>query len=659
MRGLVEEFDRFANLFAEPIVLVSTASHLYAANAVARADLFEQRALEPEQLLLAFLSDDPAKVFDYLRACARSAQPLPGLLRFRRHDAVVEFRCLGSSFRVRDEQQRALVVLRLAAKQDSTNRFVALNQQIDQLRAEVARRVRAERQAEEQRQLLLVTLSSIGDAVLTTDVNGHITFVNGVAETHLGRSSADCVGRPLEAVFVIRDENSGQSISSPVHEVLKTGAVVGLANHTVLVRPNGTELAIDDSAAPIRDASGKLFGVILVFRETGESRRLQRELLEQTTALREADRRKDQFLAVLAHELRNPLAPLRNGLQIVRLKMQSDQTLQRTVEMMERQLVHLVRLVNDLMDVSRVSRGVIELRNAPVCVADILARSVEAIRADIEVRGHRLHFDLPSESIRVMGDADRLTQVFSNLLGNSAKYSPNGGHIRLSVTPDGHEVVISVSDNGIGIPPDQLERVFDIFSQVRAHQVRAEGGLGIGLSLVRTLVVMHGGTVNAQSDGPNSGSTFTVRLPRLRQWELITPPAALAIEPVASDLRILVADDNTDAAISLRLVLEGAGHDVRTAANGHEAVRQVADFAPHLVFMDIGMPELDGVEATRLIRQQPNGADMVIVALTGWGQLQDRDRTRAAGVNRHIVKPISPEEITEILALAARSGNVR
>jgi CheY-like chemotaxis protein len=249
-----------------------------------------------------------------------------------------------------------------------------------------------------------------------------------------------------------------------------------------------------------------------------------------------------------------------------------------------------------------------------------------------------------------MGDADRLTQVFANLLVNSVKYSPNGGHIALGVMLDGDVIVIRVIDTGIGIPRDQLEHVFDMFSQVRSHQTRAEGGLGIGLSLVRTLLAMHGGTVTAHSDGPNKGSTFTVRLPALPYSQVTSAAAPLTAAPAASELRILVADDNTDAAASLRFLLEAHGHIVRIAVSGHEAVQQAGAFAPHIVFMDIGMPGLDGIEATRLIRQQPNGKDIVIIALTGWGQPQDRDRTRQAGVNRHVVKPISPEEVAEILA---------
>jgi PAS domain S-box-containing protein len=657
MSVLIEEFCRFAELFPEPILLVSTKGHLCAVNSAARGTLLLDAPLRPEQLIFEFVADTQEKVTDYLRACGRSAQPLPGLLTFLVGEAAAEpFHSQGSAFRSRDSQQRPLVVLRLAPKKGATSRFVALNYQIEQLKTEIARRVNAERQLQEQRELLQVTLSSIGDAVIATDVQGRITFMNPVAELHTGYDQRDCLGEPLEKVFVIRNEQTGAPAESPVHKVLRTGGVVGLANHTVLVQRNGAQLPIDDSAAPIRDDVGKLFGVILVFREVSESRKLQHELLRQTEALREADRRKDEFLAVLAHELRNPLAPLRNGLEIARLQLPSEQKLGRTVIMMERQLLHLVRLVDDLMDVNRVSRGVIELRRAPVSIRDVLARSVEAVRLDMEARGHDFRINPCAEHLTVDGDAQRLVQVFSNLLTNSAKYSQDGGLVELSAILAGAEVVIRVRDHGIGIPTDQLERVFEMFSQVRIHQGRAEGGLGIGLSLVRTLVNKHGGSVSAHSEGPGAGSTFTVRLPvssRSRQFAPASSEPRRA--PASRSLRIVVADDNADAAQSLCLLLEELGsHEVRTASTGREAIGLTQKFAPALIFMDVGMPNLDGIEATRLIREGPGGQQIVIVALTGWGQPRDREQTRLAGVDRHVVKPISPEDLAEILTFASR-----
>ena len=652
MNGSVDDFRRFAELFPEPILLVSSSAQLCALNASAVSAVFANVDLEPEQDLLALLEETPERVTEYLRVCSRSAQPLPGVLTFRSGPArAAAFRAYGSAFRAKDAQREALVVLRLIAK-DAASRFIALNQQIEQLKKEISRRLKAERTVQEQRELLQVTLSSIGDAVIATDLQGRITFMNPIAAEHLGRPETQCRGRALEEVFVIRNELTGEPVENPVQKVLRTGEVIGLANHTVLIRPDGRTLPIDDSAAPIRDSVGNIFGVILVFHEVSESRRLQQELMQQAAALKEADRRKDEFMAVLAHELRNPLAPLRNGLQLARLKTRSDDSLTHTVEMMERQLLHLVRLVDDLMDVNRASRGVIELRRAPVNLQDVLARSAESAQADMQARGHVFQMQICAPAVVVIGDADRLAQVFSNLLGNSAKYSPDKSRIRLELTQEGAEAVVRVIDSGIGIPADQLERVFEMFSQVRAHQGRAEGGLGIGLSLVRTLIAMHEGSVRAESQGIGTGSTFTVRLP-LSAF----PAETAAVAPLEQTrsrrpVRILVADDNIDSANSLRSLLELEGHVVRTAATGREALREVDAFEPVLVFMDLGMPEMDGFETTRLIRQRARGNDIVVVALTGWGQPQDRERTRLAGVDRHLVKPIDPDDLAAAIALA-------
>lgn len=641
------------------MLLVASSAHLCAANAAAKRELLHSVALSPDKMLFDFVENERDTILGYLKSCSRSGEPLPALLNFRSKDGEgSEYRSLGCAFRSQDEHRRPLVVLRLAQKEVSSARFVGLNQQIDQLRGEIARRRKVERELAEQRQLLEVTLSSIGDAVIATDVEGRITFVNPAAEDHLGYSSGECVGQPLTDVFVIRNEHTGEPVVNPVQLVLKTGRVVGLANHTVLIRKDGVELPIDDSAAPIRDSTGKLLGAILVFHEVSESRKLQRELILQADALKEADQRKDQFLAVLAHELRNPLAPMRNGLQIARVRAGADEAMKRVVEMMERQLVHLVRLVDDLMDVSRVSRGVVELRRAPVLIKDVIARSLEAVRPALEARAHKLNVDLPHGTISVDGDADRLTQVVSNLLTNSAKYSPDRGLIHLTVTHDSDEICIQVSDKGVGIPRDQIDRVFDMFSQVRIHQGRYEGGLGIGLSLVRTLVQLHGGSVTAHSDGPGLGSTFRVRLPLLKADGIDELNARVPEVESASSLRLLVVDDNIDAARSLSVLLELGGHDVRVATNGHDAVTQAAAFHPQLIFMDLGMPDIDGVEATRRIRELPRGKDTIIVALTGWGQPQDRERTRLGGMDRHIVKPISPQDIADVLALASKRPRV-
>jgi signal transduction histidine kinase len=372
-------------------------------------------------------------------------------------------------------------------------------------------------------------------------------------------------------------------------------------------------------------------------------------LLESITEqLRQADQRKNEFLAILAHELRNPLAPLRNGLHILKLRSDADPTVSQTVSMMDRQMTHLVRLVDDLLDVSRITRGKLELRHRKVLLTEVLSHAVESARAFIDSHRHELTVEIRAENLLVDGDPDRLAQVFSNLLLNAAKYTEAGGHITLSLDHENDEAIIAVQDNGVGIPPHALEQVFEMFSQVRSGEVRGAEGLGIGLSLVRTLVQMHCGTVCAFSDGTGRGARFTVRLP-LTEGPVTSAVTAPLPATQNRGQRVLVVDDNTDAAASLALLLKMEDYEVCTAADGEEAIEQARTFGPHIIFMDLAMPRLDGLEAARRIRALPEGGHVRIVALTGWGQEADRQRTRDAGMEHHLTKPVSLDALQNVL----------
>jgi PAS domain S-box-containing protein len=366
-------------------------------------------------------------------------------------------------------------------------------------------------------------------------------------------------------------------------------------------------------------------------------------------ALADQDRRKDEFLALLAHELRNPLAPIRNGLQVLRLS-DEPSVRRRSQEMMDRQLGHMVRLVDDLLDVSRISRNKIELRRARVRLADVIGSAVETARPLIDAAGHELEIALPAEPIVVDADLTRLSQVFSNLLTNSAKYTERGGHIRVSAEVAGDTVAVAVQDDGIGIPAAALPAIFDMFSQVDRSIERSRGGLGIGLALVKGLVEMHGGTVTAASAGPGRGSTFTVRL-------VTSPPAerpavgAPGLDPHKRPARrVLVVDDHEDSAFTMATMLEILGDEVRMAHDGVEAVEVAEQFRPAVILMDIGMPRLNGYDATRRIREQPWGKAITIIALTGWGQEGDRARSKEAGCAGHLVKPVGLPDLQKLLA---------
>jgi PAS domain S-box-containing protein len=752
-------------------------------------------------------------------------------------------------------------------------------------------RQQAERELAAERERLRITLASIGDAVISTDAEGMVLYLNGAAEALTGWTQAEAVGRPLPDVFHVVNEWTRQPAENPALQALREGVVVALASHTLLIARDGTERLINDSAASMLDAAGAPIGAVLVFRDvTGRredeetrarlaaivessqeaiiSKTLQGIILTWNTgaerlfgytaaeavgqpisllipadrqdeevdilarlargeriehyetirvakdgrllevaltispirdvegriiaasklahdvtarkqaekalraseqrfrtltshapvgifltdregdflfvnerwcamaglspeesqgqgwmralhpddreqasrqwysaartgqsfaceyrflspqgnvtwiegnaigvsdeqgevaeyigtctditerraaveALLEADRQKDDFLALLAHELRNPLAPLRNGLQIMRLASGDAGAVARSRDMMDRQLSHLVRLVDDLFDVSRLNRNKMELRRSHVLFADVVGSAVETAQPAIEAAGHELTVTLPPEPIHLDADLTRLAQVFGNLLLNSARYTEAGGHIGLTATRQGGQIVVTVQDDGLGIPAAALASIFDIFSQVDRSMERGSGGLGIGLALVKGLVELHGGTVEAASPGAGKGSTFTVRLPvlgdRAEAPEVLAPEEKRGAEPKQ---RILVVDDHRDAADSMAMMLELKGNEVRTAHDGVEALAAAQAFQPQVVLMDIGMPELNGYEATRRIREQPWGRDMAIIALTGWGQAMDRARSSEAGCDGHLVKPVDLGDLEKLL----------
>jgi signal transduction histidine kinase/CheY-like chemotaxis protein len=377
----------------------------------------------------------------------------------------------------------------------------------------------------------------------------------------------------------------------------------------------------------------------------------ERALRDSARRLEEADRRKDHFLATLAHELRNPLAPIRNALHFMQLRGSRDPDMQNARDMIDRQVRQMVRLVDDLMEVSRITLGQIQLQSEPVSLAIIITNAVEVSHPLIDSARHRLLVELPDETLYVEGDSTRLSQVLQNLLNNAAKYTPPGGQISLRAERDGEFAVIRVRDTGIGIPPAMLDRVFEMFTQVDRSSALAQGGLGIGLALAQQLTQMHGGRIEVTSAGEGRGSEFSVRLP------LCPSPESSALEPDRAGSayhperrRVLLADDNVDGAESLRLNLEIQGHEVRVAFDGAAALDLADDFRPEIMVLDLGMPKLDGLEVCRRVRAREWGDEVTIIALTGWGQEQDRRRTLEAGFDHHLVKPVEPQALARLIS---------
>ncbi|MFU8816967.1 MAG: ATP-binding protein [Pseudomonadales bacterium] len=404
-----------------------------------------------------------------------------------------------------------------------------------------------------------------------------------------------------------------------------------------LRRQDGEVIDIEVVAAPT-PWEGKTAAQVIV-RDITE--RKQTEAL-----LRESDRNKDEFLAMLAHELRNPLAPIQSGIEVLRMSSGDPVVVRRVLEMMGRQMLHLKRLVDDLLDVSRISRGRINLLKEPVDLVDVVRRTVEARRSIIQSGGRELQLDLPAEPLPVEADAVRLAQIIENLLDNAAKYSGVHGHIEVAVSAVDGEACVSVRDDGVGIAPEMLGEIFELFKQV---DDRAQG-LGVGLALVNRLAAAHGGSVEARSEGLGHGSEFVVKLPLMYQSRLAGTPAAGQPEQRLDGRRVLVVDDNRDAADSLGMVLSSLGADVRTAHDGASALAMLEEFAPHAVLLDIGMPGMDGYEVAAAIRARYGSRPILLVAVTGWGQEADRAQARAVGFDHHITKPADGERLKAIVA---------
>ena len=758
----------------------------------------------------------------------------------------------------------------------------------------------AEARAHRGREVFRVTLRSIGDAVITTDNEGRITYLNEVAEAVTGWSHNEALGQPLERVFDIVNEITLQAVENPATRALREGVVLGLANHTLLIKKDGQQCPIDDSAAPIRDEQGHVSGCVLIFRDvtaqrlaerdkanqlltaqllasivassndaiiaksldgiiqswnaaaerlfgftaeeavgrhislvipperiaeedqivdslragqriehfeterlrsdgqhitvsltispvkdasgnvigaskivrdvstrkraeserqkfvtlvenstdfigmcdlqgvpffvnraglemvgldsieqarctpvtdfffpedqgtmmneffpavlknghgevqirfrhfkTGEPRwmaykvltltdggnqpvafatvsqdvterkRLEDDLRRLAADLSELDRRKNEFLATLAHELRNPLAPMSNMLEVVKHANGDGEILTSAHETMERQLGQMVRLVDDLLDLNRITHDRLELRRSEVELSSVIHQAVEVSRPLVDAAGHQLTVELPGEPIYLNADGARLSQVFGNLLNNSSKYTTPKGTISLSAERMDGEVVVTVKDNGAGIPADKIDRIFDMFMQVDGASEQSQGGLGIGLTLVKRLTQMHGGSIAVKSGGDGQGSEFTVRLPILSRATVVSEPVTNIGSP--THRRILIVDDNVDSADSLAMLLGITGNKTYTAHDGVEAVEAIEKHRPEVVLLDIGLPRLNGYEVCRHVREQPWGKDIVVIALTGWGQEDDRRQSAAAGFNGHLVKPVDYEKLLQLL----------
>ena len=489
-------------------------------------------------------------------------------------------------------------------------------------------------------QLLAGIVNNIVDGVITIDEMGNVTTLNPAGERLFGYTAEEVIGR---------------NVSLLMFEPYRSEHDVYLADY--LRTGEGKVIGKTGRVLPARRKDGSVFQMDLAVTEFSlENRRhfvgVVRDLSDRNrvTELATADRMKDEFLVTLAHELRNPLAPLRNAVQVLSIVGASDPVLQQMRDVIERQVLHIVRLVDDLLNLSRISRGKLELRRERADLTSIVYHAAEMCRALVESAQHELDITLPPEPIYLDADPVRLSEVFANLLNNACKYTEPGGRIWLNAERQGREVVVSVRDTGIGIPPDSLGSIFSMFTQIEPLSTRSQGGLGIGLTLVKRLVEMHGGSVEAHSEGSGMGSEFVVRLPVVVDSPEAPQGPDMTGNQLAAGHRILVVDDNRDSADSLATLLKITGNVTHTAYDGEEAVSAVEQFEPEVVLLDIGLPKLNGYDACRRIRQQWPDRKILMVALTGWAQEEDRRRSKDAGFDDHMVKPLDLAALTKLLA---------
>jgi len=608
------------------------------------------------------------------------------LQKLRRGERVQHF----ETVRVRKDGRRLDISLTISPVRDSDGNVIGASK----IARDITERKRAEKALQEQARLIRevaaagLTIHSAGSLESVTRViAGEARRILSARRAVSSLTARDDCGQETVAVSAAdgyerwRDSGLPSVVADACAEVCRTNKPLRLSRADLDTNPAWQNLDENNAnvpplrswlGVPLVSRGGKNLGLIRVtdtenedFSETDEAALSQLANIASVAIenarlyeeMREHDRRKDEFLALLAHELRNPLAPIRNGLQVIRLASQDASAVAKARAMMDRQLGHMVRLIDDLLDVSRISRNKMELRRSRVLLADIVSSAVETARPAIEEARHELTVSLPTDPVFLDADLTRLAQVFSNLLTNSAKYTPRGGHILLSAELRGKEVFAWVRDDGIGIPTESLRSIFDMFSQVDRSIERSTGGLGIGLALVKGLVEMHGGTITAESQGSGRGSTFTIRLPVLEEGgEATAPPVAEdGSQVMSSRRRILVVDDNRDSASSMAMMLKLTGNEVRIAHDGIEALEVAEAFRPQVILMDVGMPRLNGYEAVRRIRERPWGPTAIIIALTGWGQESDKLLSRDAGCNGHLVKPVSLPDLEKLLTDAEAS----
>lgn len=645
----VAHYQKIISILSEATLILTSSGKVVTLNGPA-AQLLGMSAEEAEGIFLFPVTCSEEDVLaSYLRQCARSKSPVIGSLIFLGQDGEKQhFTVKGAVLEPREGEREALLMLRLFPKWETSARFQALRVQIDRLHREVSKRRRAEYEFKTQKQWLEVTLTSIGDAVITTDANRSVTFLNPVAETKTGWAKEDAIGQPLNDIFVILNEYTRHPVESPVEKALADGQVVALANHTILVAKDGSEISIEDTAAPISLDDG-IEGAILVFHDVSERRQLERQLMERAETLELANRRKNEFLTMLAHELRGPLTPINNAIEIMGLQEDVPLSFKEPQKIIGRQVQHLKRLIDDMLDMSRITSGKMQIRRERVDFSALIRLACTDFEAQFASAEIHFNTSVPTAPVWLDADPHRLTQIMHNLLLNALKFTPSGGAVSVTLSVDNQLASLQIVDTGKGIDPSVMPDLFEPFTQGSQSLARRKGGLGLGLSLVKGIVDLHHGQVIADSGGVDGGTQISVRLPLMGND---VEPAIIAKPSSAmSSQRILLIEDGEDAATTMCQLLNLLGHEVHVANTGPKGLKMATAFAPSLVICDIGLPGLNGFEVAERLRANPNTAAIPLVAITGYGGADFVERAQKAGFDQHITKPASLSDIEQAIRL--------
>jgi PAS domain S-box-containing protein len=548
--------------------------------------------------------------------------------------ALAEGRFEDEGWRVRKDGSRFWANVVITALRDEDGRLLGFSKITRDL-TERKLHEEALRQSEERFRLLIEGV--VDYAIFMLDTDGVVTSWNAGAERINGYRRDEILGKHLSRFFLPEDIEAGK----PWEELAAARRDGHVESEGWRVRKNGERFWARAVVSALYDAGGRLRGFAKVTQDLTQRRHLH--------DLEKATQNVNEFIATLAHELRNPLAPIRTAVQVMAKAPAGDPAQETMRQTIERQSAQLARIVSDMIDISRITRGALAIEHARVDLVEVAHRAAEAAAPLLDAARHRLHPQLPGRSVWVDGDLHRLTQLATNLLNNAARYTPASGAIWLVVDVEGPEARLQVRDNGRGIEPDLLERIFDMFVQGRPPLKRVAGGLGIGLALSRKIAELHGGSLVARSEGTGKGSEFTLRLPLAQAGQRLAGQDVAPALQAGAPQRILVVDDNVDAARSLEMLLRSLGHETRVVHDGAEALRVATEYRPAIVLLDLGMPELDGYEVARRLRAMEGSEALRIVAVTGWGQDADRERSREAGFDQHLVKPVEPRELVRVL----------